>query len=85
MAFSRFEYAGSGHSVHPINSRFTRKKGLGMIAIKAASERWSEGGDEALFNDAESKIYDSGHLELIERIDLSGLEEQHSVIVVRKL
>ena len=56
-----------------------------MIAIKAASERWSEGGDEALFNDAESKIYDSGHLELIERIDLSGLEEQHSVIVVRKL
>lgn len=61
------------------------RKGLGMIAIKAASERWSEGGDEALFNDAESKICHSRHLELIERIDLSGLEEQHSVIVVRKL
>jgi fibrillarin-like rRNA methylase len=60
-------------------------KGMGMIAIKAASERWTEGGDEALFSDAELKVRQSEHLELIERIDLSGLEEQHSVIVVRKL
>ena len=60
-------------------------QGTGMIAIKAASERWTEGGDEALFSDAESKIRHSEHLELIERIDLSGLEEQHSVIVVRRL
>ena len=60
-------------------------QGMGMIAIKAASERWTEGGDEALFSDAESKIRHSEHLELIERIDLSGLEEQHSVIVVRRL
>ena len=60
-------------------------QGLGMIAIKAASERWTEGGDEALFSVAESEIRQSEHLELIERIDLSGLEEQHSVIVVRRL
>ncbi len=60
-------------------------KGMGMIAIKAASERWTEGGDEALFSGAESEIRQSEHLDLIERIDLRGLEEQHSVIVVRRL
>ena len=63
---------------------FYSKKWFGDDCYQSTSERWSEGGDEALFNDAESKIYDSGHLELIERIDLSGLE-RHSVIVVRKL
>ena len=71
MAFSRFGMPDQGHSV--INQlSFYSKKGLGMIAIKA-KERWRR-GDEVFFNDAESKIYDSGHLELIERIDLSGLE-----------
>jgi len=61
------------------------KGGLGIISIKAASERWSTGGDEQHFDESESTINSAGHLEIIERIDLRGLEEQHIVIVARKV
>tara|TARA_B100000925_G_scaffold140722_1_gene105438 strand:- start:207 stop:443 length:237 start_codon:yes stop_codon:yes gene_type:complete len=61
------------------------KGGLGIISIKAASERWSTGGDEQHFDESESIINSAGHLEIIERIDLRGLEEQHIVIVARKV
>ena len=44
--------------------------GLGIISIKAASERWSTGGDEQHFDESETIIKSAGHLEIIERIDL---------------
>ena len=58
---------------------------LGIISIKAASERWSTGGDEQHFDESETIINSAGHLEIIERIDLRGLEEQHIVIVAQKV
>ena len=59
--------------------------GLGIISIKAASERWSTGGDEQHFDESENIIKSAGHLKIIERIDLRGLEEQHIVIVAQKV
>lgn len=59
--------------------------GLGIISIKAASERWAPGGDEQHFDESESLINSASHLQIIERIDLRGLEDQHIAIVTRKV
>ena len=50
--------------------------------MKAASERASLGDDDSRFAKAE-RILEESELELVERIDLTGLEEQHVVFHVR--
>ena len=52
------------------------------MSLKAASERASQGNDVSRFAKAEGILKES-NLELIERIDLTGLEEQHVVFHVR--
>tara|TARA_B100000965_G_scaffold50578_2_gene37342 strand:+ start:61206 stop:61913 length:708 start_codon:yes stop_codon:yes gene_type:complete len=54
--------------------------GTGLLSLKAASERSSQGDDNSRFQRAERIIMDSD-LILEERIDLTGLEEQHVVFV----
>ena len=61
---------------------FLRPGGTGLLSLKAASERASQGNDVSRFAKAEGIIKKS-NLELIERIDLTGLEEQHVVFHVR--
>ncbi|MBL20883.1 MAG: hypothetical protein CMB42_03330 [Euryarchaeota archaeon] len=61
------------------------KGGLGIISLKAASERWTFKSDEDLFTESERVVRESEHLEFLERIDLKGLEEQHIVIVARRV
>ena len=61
---------------------FLRPGGTGLLSLKAASERASQGDDVSRFAKAEGIIKES-NLELIERIDLTGLEEQHVVFHVR--
>ena len=61
---------------------FLRPGGTGLLSLKAASERASQGNDVSRFAKAEGIIKES-NLELIERIDLTGLEEQHVVFHVR--
>ena len=65
-----------------ICNRFLSPNGIALLSLKAASERWTDGGDEARFLAAESKIAES-NLELVERIDLKGLEEQHVMYLLR--
>jgi len=55
---------------------FLKKGGVALLSLKAASERASEGDIETRFEKAE-KILMSSELEIVERIDLKGLEEQH--------
>ena len=74
--------AGQVELMLKVCNRFLSKNGIALLSLKAASERWSNGGDEARFSDAESKIADS-QMKLIERIDLKGLEEQHVMYVLR--
>jgi fibrillarin-like rRNA methylase len=57
---------------------FLSPGGVGLLSLKAASERSSEGDDNSRFKKAELTLRDS-ELSLLERIDLTGLEEQHVV------
>ena len=55
---------------------FLRPGGTGLLSLKAASERASQGDDNSRFSKAE-RILEQSNLELLERIDLPGLEDQH--------
>lgn len=57
---------------------FLSPGGIGLLSLKAASERSSEGDDNSRFQKAE-RILRESDLVLQERIDLTGLEEQHVV------
>ena len=59
-----------------MTSAFLDKGGIAILILKAASERYSDGDDNSRFAKAERILNDS-RLVLMERIDLSGLEEQH--------
>ena len=62
---------------------FLRPGGTGLLSLKAASERSSDGDDDSRFAKA-ARILLESNLDVIERIDLKGLEEQHVVFYVRK-
>ena len=61
---------------------FLRPGGTGLLSLKAASERSSDGDDDSRFAKA-ARILRESNLDVIERIDLKGLEEQHVVFHVR--
>ena len=61
-----------------MSEAFLAPGGTALLSLKAASERSAEGGDIEKFSRAE-KVISESKLELVERIDLSGLEEQHAV------
>mgnify|MGYP005760099443 CR=1 FL=1 len=52
--------------------RFLNRDGTGLLSLKAASERWTGEGEEALFDSVEDKLNASG-FEVEERISLTGL------------
>ena len=58
--------------------------GIGLLSLKAASERQFEGDDQSRFSRAE-KLIEESELELIEMIDISQYQEQHMVFFVRLL
>tara|TARA_B100001245_G_scaffold16007_1_gene10661 strand:- start:449 stop:1159 length:711 start_codon:yes stop_codon:yes gene_type:complete len=62
---------------------FLSPGGTGLLSLKAASERSSDGDDDSRFAKA-ARILRESNLDVIERIDLKGLEEQHVVFHVRK-
>ena len=74
--------AGQVELMLKVCNRFLSQNGIALLSLKAASERWTDGGDEARFSVAESKIADS-QMKLLERIDLKGLEDQHVMYVLR--
>ena len=65
-----------------MSEAFLAPGGTALLSLKAASERSAEGGDIEKFSHAE-KVISESKLELVERIDLSGLEEQHAVFHTR--
>ena len=62
---------------------FLKPGGTGLLSLKAASERSSDGDDDTRFAKAE-RILEESNFEIVERIDLAGFEEQHVVFHVRK-
>lgn len=62
--------------------RFLSKDGIGLLSLKAASERHSEGGDEDIFAKAIAQL--SSEVELLEHINLTGFEDQHALFIIRR-
>ncbi len=62
--------------------RFLSKDGIGLLSLKAASERHTEGGDEDIFAEAIAQL--SSEVELLEHINLTGFEDQHALFVIRR-
>ena len=55
---------------------FLKNNGIGLLSLKGASERAADGSLEIKFEKAEEILMKS-NLDVIEKIDLKGLEEQH--------
>ena len=64
--------------------RFLERNGTGLLSLKAASERWTGEGEDALFTSVEQTLESSG-FEVEERIELAGYEDNHVLFAVRKL
>ena len=62
--------------------RFLSKDGIGLLSLKAASERHNDGGDEDIFAAAIAHL--SSEVELLEHINLTGFEDQHALFVIRR-
>ena len=62
--------------------RFLSRDGIGLLSLKAASERHNDGGDEDIFAAAIAQL--SSEVELLEHINLTGFEDQHALFVVRR-
>ena len=61
---------------------FLSKNGVGLLSLKAASERHNEGGDQDIFAKAIAQL--SSEVELVEHINLTGFEDQHALFVIRR-
>lgn len=67
-----------------ISDVFLKVGGIGLLSLKAASERWIEGGDDSRFKIAKHLIESNKKITLLENIDISYFEGQHRVFVIRK-
>lgn len=64
--------------------RFLNIDGTALLSLKAASERWTGEGEEALFASVEDKLRNSG-FEIEECIELTGYEDNHVLFVTRRI
>lgn len=65
-----------------ISEVFLKSGGIGLLSLKAASERWIEGGDDSRFAEAKELIELNQKIFLLEIIDISYFEGQHRVFVI---
>ena len=61
--------------------KFLKPSGKALLSLKAASERFSEGGEREVFNNVREELEKSG-LTILEQIDLHGLEDNHCLYFV---
>jgi len=67
-----------------ISDFFLKDGGIGILSLKAASERWVEGGDDSRFELAKKLIESNSEVTLIDNVDISHYEGQHRVFIIRK-
>ena len=61
--------------------RFLAPGGMGLLSLKAASERWTGEGEAALFEEVEQRLKNAGfHVD--ESIELAGYEDHHRLFVI---
>ncbi len=61
--------------------RFLAKGGIGLLSLKAASERQQDGNENEVFAKAFTQLEE--HVEVLEHINLTGFEDQHALFVIR--
>lgn len=61
--------------------RFLKPGGKGLLSLKAASERFSEGSEKQVFNQVRQELESAGFT-VNEQIDLHGLEDNHCLYYV---
>jgi fibrillarin-like rRNA methylase len=63
--------------------RFLQPNGLGLLSLKAASERWTGEGETALFQGVEDRLLQHNYT-VEEVVELTGYEDNHRLFLVRK-
>ena len=76
--------ADQTNSFLKISEIFLKVGGIGLLSLKAASERWLEGGDDSRFAVAKELIESNQKIVLLEIIDISYFEGQHRVFVIER-
>ena len=64
--------------------RFLNLDGIGLLSLKAASERWTGEDEQHLFSSVEEKLSKNG-FEIEESIELTGYEDNHVLFVARRI
>ena len=64
--------------------RFLNLDGIGLLSLKAASERWTGEDEQHLFSSVEEKLSENG-FEIEESIELTGYEDNHVLFVARRI
>ena len=64
--------------------RFLNLDGIGLLSLKAASERWPGEDEQHLFSSVEEKLSENG-FEIEESIELTGYEDNHVLFVARRI
>ena len=64
--------------------RFLNIDGIGLLSLKAASERWTGEDEQHLFKSVEEKLFENG-FEIEESIELTGYEDNHVLFVARRV
>jgi fibrillarin-like rRNA methylase len=64
-------------------NRFLADDGIGLLSLKAASERWTGEEEAQVFTNVEIALEQAG-LIVEESIDLAGFEDNHMLFAVRK-
>ena len=64
--------------------RFLEINGLGLLSLKAASERWTGQGEDVLFEEVASELSENGFI-VEESIKLTGYEDNHVLFVTRRV
>ncbi len=76
-----FSQAGQAEIFIKAVKRFLKPGGKGLLSLKAASERFSEGGERQVFGQVREQLESAG-LTIEEQIDLHGLEDNHCLYFV---
>jgi len=64
--------------------RFMNVGGIGLLSLKAASERWTGEGEDVLFAKVEEQLLENGFA-VEESIKLTGYEDNHVLFVTRRV
>ena len=79
--FQDVSQAGQAEIFIKAVKRFLKPGGKGLLSLKAASERLTEGGEKAVFKQVREQLDNAG-LNIREQIDLHGLEDNHCLYFV---